>query len=191
MVANVGVHVTEQPPRKSRKRRILDTLHLLISHHDPPYMHRTWSISFRGHTLHICARCSALLIGIVLALYIHIFLVYIPINPITFLGAFIISLPAVIDWSTQTLRIRESRNPVRAITGFLLGYAVGFVLSSFNLFYYLIVVILYSGYTLGFGALSPRIIRWREKRQALREDNPPPLHLSPSSKSRENFEREE
>ncbi|MFX1565307.1 MAG: DUF2085 domain-containing protein [Promethearchaeota archaeon] len=183
--------MTTPSPQKSRKRRILDTLHLLISHHDPPYMHRTWSISFRGHTLHICARCSALLIGIILALYLHLFLLHIPINPITFFGAFFLSLPAVIDWSTQTLRIRESRNPVRALTGFLLGYAVGFVLSSFNLIYYLLVVILYSGYTLGFGALSPRIVQWLEKRQALREDNPPPLPLSPSSTNIENAEREE
>jgi len=64
---------------------------------------------------------------------------------------------------------------MRALTGFLLGYAVGFVLSSFNIIYYLLVVVLYSGYTLGFGALAPRIIRWREKRHALYEDNPPPI----------------
>ena len=182
--------MNEQQP-KSRKRRILNTLHLLISHHDPPYMHRTWSISLRGHTLHICARCSALLVGIILALYIHMFLLYIPINPITFFGAFLLSLPAVIDWSTQTLKMRESRNPMRALTGFLLGYAVGFVLSSFNLIYYIIVVVLYSGYTLGFGALAPRIIRWRERRHAIQEDLPPPLPVSNDSADLENTERDE
>ncbi len=154
-------------------------------------MHRTWAISFRGHTLHICARCSALLVGIILSLYIHIFLIYIPITPITFLGAFLLSLPAVVDWSTQTLQMRESRNPMRALTGFLLGYAVGFVLSSFNIIYYLIVVVLYSGYTLGFGALAPRIIRWREKRHALHEDNPPPLSIRASSIDSENPVRDE
>jgi len=153
-------------------------------------MHRTWSISFRGHTLHICARCSALLAGIILALYVHTFILYIPINPLTFFGAFLLSLPAIVDWSTQTLQIRESRNPMRALTGFLLGYAVGFVLSSLNLIYYLLVVILYSGYTLGFGALAPRIIRRREQRHALREDNPPPLSLSSDSEKNERDEQE-
>jgi uncharacterized membrane protein len=154
-------------------------------------MHRTWSISFRGHTLHICARCSALLVGIILALYFHTFVLFIPMNPITFLGAFLLSLPAVIDWTTQTLRIRESRNPVRALTGFLLGYAVGFVLSSLNLVYYLLVVILYSGYTLGFGALAPRIIRRREQRHAMREPNPPPLQFSSDSENGNDTERDE
>ncbi|MFX1318037.1 MAG: DUF2085 domain-containing protein [Promethearchaeota archaeon] len=183
--------MTDQPPRKSRKRRLLDTLHLLISHHDPPYMHRTWSITFRGHTLHICARCSALLVGIILALYIHIVVIYIPLNPLTFFGAFLLSLPAVVDWSTQTLQMREGRNPIRALTGFLLGYAVGFVLSSFNVIYYLLVVVLYSGYTLGFGAIAPRIIRWRAHRHALREDNPPPLPIKASSVDSENPVRDE
>ncbi len=182
--------MTEQPPKKSRKRRILDTLHLLISHHDPPYMHRTWSISFRGHTLHICARCSALLVGVIFALYLHTFIIFISINPITFLGAFVLSLPAVFDWSTQTLQMRESRNPVRALTGFLLGYSVGYVLSSMSLFYILLVPILYAGYTLGFGALAPRLIRWREKRHALQEENPPPLLISSNSIESENDHRD-
>ncbi|MDO8056564.1 MAG: DUF2085 domain-containing protein [Candidatus Hermodarchaeota archaeon] len=159
-----GIPLTQQPSEPSRKKRFLETLHLLISHHEPPYMHRCWHLRFRGHTLHICARCSALLVGIILALTIHLFFVQIPINPITFLGAFILSLPAVFDWSTQTLELRESRNPFRALTGFLLGYAVGFVLASLNIFYYLLVVILYSGYTLGFGALALRLFRRRNKK---------------------------
>jgi uncharacterized membrane protein len=161
-----GASLTEQPPKPSRKKRFLNTLHLLISHHEPPYMHRCWHIRVRGRTLHICARCSALLLGIVLALTIHLFYIQIPLNPITFLGAFILSLPAVFDWSTQTLELRESRNPFRALTGFLLGYGVGFVLASLNIFYYLLVVILYSGYTLGFGALAPRLIRRHERKNS-------------------------
>ena len=112
-------------------------------------------------------------------------------NPLTFLGAFILSLPAVFDWTTQTLRMRESQNPVRALTGFFLGYAVGFVLASLNLVYYLLVVVLYSGYTLGFGAIAPRIIRWRERRHALREPNPPPLQVSRDSENYNNPERDE
>lgn len=112
-------------------------------------------------------------------------------NPITFFGAFLLSVPAVIDWSTQTLRIRESRNPFRALTGFLLGYAVGFVLSSLNLVYYLLVVVLYSGYTLGFGALAPRIIRRRVQRHAMREPNPPPLQFSSRSENSNDNERDE
>lgn len=167
--------MSEDAPKKSWRRRVLDTLHLLISHHEPPYMNRCWHITLRGHTLHVCARCSALLIGIISAIFFQFFIIYIPVTPVTFFGAFLLSLPAVIDWSTQTLEIRESRNPMRALTGFLLGFAVGYVLSSFNLIYYLIVVILYSGYTLGFGALAPRIAHRLRQRKIPAIEIPPPL----------------
>ena len=146
-------------PHRSRKRQLLDALHLLISHHEPPFMNRCWRISFRGHTLHICTRCSALFVGIPLGLFIQFNIFRIEITPLTFLGAFLLSLPAVVDWSTQTLGLRESRSSMRAFTGFLLGYAVGFVLSSLNLFYVLLVAVLYSGYILGFGALAIFITR--------------------------------
>jgi uncharacterized membrane protein len=113
--------------------------------------------------------------GIITGLFLHMNIFQIPMNPLTFFGAFLLSVPAVIDWSTQTLGLRESRNSIRSITGFLLGYAVGFVLASFNVFYYILVVILYSGYTITFGALAPRIIRRREKRKSPQEDIPPLL----------------
>ena len=183
--------MTEGIPNKSWKRRVIDTLHLLISHHEPPYMNRCWHISLRGHTLHICARCSALLVGIISALFIHLFILPIAVTPITFFGAFLLSLPAVVDWSTQTLEIRESRNPMRALTGFLLGYAVGFVLAFFNILYYLLVVVLYAGYTLIFGAFAPSIIRWRQQRRQPNEDLPQPLPPHSTSPLNNNFERDE
>jgi uncharacterized membrane protein len=183
--------MTEGAPKKSLKRRVVDTLHLLISHHEPPYMNRCWHITYREHTLHICARCSALLIGIISALFIHLFIFPILVNPITFFGAFLLSLPAVIDWSTQTLGIRESENPMRALTGFLLGYAVGFVLASYNIVYYLLVVILYSGYTLIFGAFAPRIIQWLQQRRQLEEKIPITFSPHPTSPRNRNSTRDE
>ena len=152
--------------RRSRKRRILDGIHLLISHHEPPFMNRCWHLTIRGHTLHVCARCSALLVGVLLAMATQFRFLYIPVTPITFFGAFLLSLPAVVDWSTQTLSLRESRNRVRALTGGLLGFAVGYILTSGNLLYYLIVVLLYSGYTLGFGVVAGRIVARRRTRES-------------------------
>jgi uncharacterized membrane protein len=149
--------------RRSRARRFLDGIHLLISHHQPPFMNRCWHLTVRGHTLHVCARCSALLLGVILAMTLQFRFLYIPVTPIAFFGAFLLSLPAVVDWSTQTLELRESRNRVRATTGGLLGFAVGYVLTSGNLLYYLLVVILYSGYTLSFGAVASRIVARRRR----------------------------
>lgn len=180
-----------KPSSLSRKRRLLHALHLLISHHEPPYMNRTWRISFRGRSLHICARCSALLVGIVTGLFIHLYILLIPMNPITFFGAFLLSLPAVIDWSTQTLEIRESRNSIRTLTGFLLGYAVGLVLASHNIIYYILVAVLYSGYTIICGTLAPRLIQCREKQESPQQDIPPLLPSTSSPQSTDYARRDE
>ncbi|MFX1341683.1 MAG: DUF2085 domain-containing protein [Promethearchaeota archaeon] len=180
-----------EPSSPSRRKRILQTLHLLISHHEPPYMNRTWSISFRGRTLHICTRCSALLLGILAGLFIHLYLFLIPMNPITFFGAFLLSVPAVIDWSTQTLEMRESRTFIRAITGFLLGYAVGLVLASNDVIYWILVAVLYSGYTIVFGSLAPRLIERREKRKSPQQDIPPLLPLASSPQRATHDRRDE
>ncbi len=96
-------------------------------------------------------------------------------NPLTFFGAFLLSVPAVIDWSTQTLEMRESRNIIRALSGFLLGYAVGLVLASNDVIYWILVAVLYSGYTIILGTLAPRIIQRREKRKSPPQDIPPLL----------------
>jgi uncharacterized membrane protein len=157
--------MTTNSQEQSRKRRFLNAVHLIISHHEPPFMNRCWHFTVRGHTLHVCARCSALLIGIIAAFTFQFYILYVAVTPLTFSLAFLISLPAAIDWSTQTLVFRESRNSIRALTGFLLGYAVGFSLSSLNLIYYLLVVLLYCGFTLGLGALAPFIIRRFRKDQ--------------------------
>jgi uncharacterized membrane protein len=111
-------------------------------------------------------------VGIISGLFLHLYVLQIPMNPITFFGAFLLSLPAVIDWSTQTLEIRESRNSIRTLTGFLLGYGVGLVLASHNVIYYILVAVLYSGYTIIFGALAPRLIRRREKQESPQQEIP-------------------
>ena len=147
----------------------------------------------RGRTLHICARCSALIVGWVAGGFIHLFVFLIPMNPLTFFGAFLLSLPAVIDWSTQTLEMRESRNFIRAITGFLLGYAVGLVLASNDVIYWILVAVLYSGYVIIFGTLAFRIIQRREKRESPQQDIPPllPPATSPQETTRDGRDEEE
>jgi uncharacterized membrane protein len=41
-----------------------------------------------------------------------------------FIIALILALPAIIDWMTQSVGLRESNNPVRIVTGFLEGVGV-------------------------------------------------------------------
>ena len=171
--------MSSEAPKRSRKRQLLDAIHLFISHHEGPYLRRCWHFTLRGHTLHVCARCSALLLGVILVVASRFWIVTlpvtplnsiiiflaslsaIPITPLTFFIAFLFSLPATIDWSTQTIYLRESKNPLRALTGLLLGFAVGYVLVSFNIFYMILVPILYAGWVLGFSMIAPRIERRR------------------------------
>ena len=41
-----------------------------------------------------------------------------------FIAALILALPAIVDWMTQNVGLRESNNPVRIVTGFLEGVGV-------------------------------------------------------------------
>ena len=41
-----------------------------------------------------------------------------------FITALILALPAIVDWTTQNVGLRESNNPVRIVTGFLEGVGV-------------------------------------------------------------------
>jgi len=41
-----------------------------------------------------------------------------------FITALILAFPAIVDWMTQNVGLRESNNPVRVVTGFLEGVGV-------------------------------------------------------------------
>ena len=41
-----------------------------------------------------------------------------------FITALTLALPAIVDWTTQNVGLRESNNPVRIVTGFLEGVGV-------------------------------------------------------------------
>ena len=102
-------------------------LFLLLSHHKPDKLHRTIHINIRGKTIYLCARCTGKYSAL-LSVFIAWFLgygfpawAYFPL--FTFLP-----LPSVVDWFTQSCKLRESKNTIRVCTGFLLGIAEGLVL---------------------------------------------------------------
>lgn len=99
---------------------------LLLSHHPPSQKNRTFRVPIgRGEELRLCARCVGQTIGAVVALVI-------PISCSTWPQWYCVllvsgmSLPAIIDWTTQTLGYRESHNILRVITGAL--FAAGCIL---------------------------------------------------------------
>ena len=76
------------------------------------------SFNINGRQFPVCARCTGVLIGNVIA-YAMFFIYVMPIW-ICFIGCFIM----LIDWLIQRLSIRESTNIRRLITGIIGGYAL-------------------------------------------------------------------
>ena len=135
-------------------------LFLLLSHHRPEKLHRTIHVSFRGTDLYLCARCTGIYSGI-LSLFVAWFLgfdfpawLYLPLFSI-------LPLPSTVDWLTQSCKLRESRNPIRVSTGYLLGISGGlFLLMLVKGMFYLFLQALAI-----FGAyiFSIYVIAWKTK----------------------------
>ncbi len=100
----------------------------LIAHHFPNRYNRTLQLRRSGRAYHFCARCTGELIGF--GVYIALFLTFpgFASGSSTPLAATLIGIGpivALIDWLTQTVRARESTNPIRVLSGGLVGAAFG------------------------------------------------------------------
>jgi len=113
---------------------------LLLSHHEIENLHRTIHIRFMGKEYYLCSRCAGKYSG-VLAVFVSFLLgLNIP-GEVHLLIMALFPLPSTIDWLTQSIGIRESKNWIRVITGHMLGIAWGLLFISLisgmlNLFLY-------------------------------------------------------
>ena len=92
----------------------------IFSHHDRRHLDRCLRIPFRNREFFLCARCT----GIISGFLIHLFLLRMLLTYNLFTGnvlLFLLPLLPVADWITQRLGYRESVNWIRVSTGFLLG----------------------------------------------------------------------
>lgn len=76
------------------------------------------SFFFRGHQFPVCARCTGVFIGQIIALILRFF-----IKP-KLVICVDMSMILLIDWMIQYLKIKESTNFKRLITGILGGYGL-------------------------------------------------------------------
>ena len=76
------------------------------------------SFSFRGHQFPVCARCTGVLLGNILAY--ALILVYMPPSQVCLIGCTVM----FIDWWVQELNIRQSTNTRRLVTGIIGGYSL-------------------------------------------------------------------
>lgn len=107
-----------------------ETRRYLLAHHEPSEWYRCYAPTVFGQRLHICARCVGIYPGIAAGLVAYAF------GPVWLLDvAFValLPLPALGDWVLTSFTDRRGYNPVRTITGGLLGYGYGLGLLLFFL----------------------------------------------------------
>jgi len=139
-------------------RRLL--LFLLLSHHRPEKLHRTIRVNFRGRNVYLCARCTGIYSGI-LSVFVAWFLgfdfptwLYLPLFSL-------LPVPSTVDWITQSCKLRESKNPIRISTGYILGISCGifFLMLVKGLFYLFLCALA----ILGAYIFSIYVIAWKTK----------------------------
>ena len=138
------------------KEDLHSLLFFLLSHHKPEKLHRTIRISLRGRNVYLCARCTGIYTGI-LSVLIAWFLgfnfpewLYLPLFSI-------LPAPSIVDWLTQSCKLRESRNTIRISTGYLLGISEGlfFLMLIKGLFYlFLFALAVLGGYIFSIYAVA-------------------------------------
>jgi len=97
---------------------------LLLAHHETKDLRRTIHIRFLGKDYYLCSRCTGKYSG-VLAVFVSFLLgLHIPSWMHLLIMAFF-PLPSTIDWLTQSIGMRESKNWIRILTGHMLGIAWG------------------------------------------------------------------
>lgn len=136
-------------------------LFFLLSHHKPEKLHRTIHIRLRGRNVYLCARCTGIYTGI-LSVLVAWFLGFFNLSEWLYLPLFsILPAPSIVDWLTQSCKLRESRNPIRTSTGYLLGISGGlFLLMLIKSMLYLFLQALA---VLGGYFFSIYIVAWKTK----------------------------
>jgi len=106
----------------------------LLSHHTADKIHRCLRLNFGSHQLHLCARCTGSYLGIMTGFF-SLYLFKHALNEVQLVFLIcLLALPALLDWSTQKLDLRESANEIRVATGFLLGLGSVLIMSVNMLF---------------------------------------------------------
>jgi uncharacterized membrane protein len=98
--------------------------------------HNHWvTLNLYGYELRLCARCSGYLLGFTVPLLAssHIMKLSESLDvKVLLIACFLMALPYVVDWLTQSWGMRKSSNGMRLITGFLMGMDV-FLFSRLNI----------------------------------------------------------
>lgn len=100
-------------------------LFLLAAHHPKEKLDHTIRIGFGRKNVYFCSRCTGVALGIAAVFGAALFGLTLPAQYyLPVIG--ILPLFAVIDWFTQSARLRKSTTGLRVSSGFMLGLSEGF-----------------------------------------------------------------
>ncbi len=129
--------------------------YMLLTHHPISAFDHTFFLTFGRTKVYLCSRCSGVITGGVIALFLTHLLEKIYntefSGEIALLLCVIFPIPGLIDWGTQRLLLRKSTTESRLLTGFIIGNALHFM--SFTYKYYLFTFLLLFTYFTVFGLL--------------------------------------
>ena len=147
-----------------RGDEIKESLHTLFSHHPPSHFGHCVRLSFMGHSVYFCSRCTGIYGGLAIGVGVMA-LAGIRLGTtweetwLWFLIALALGFSTVTDWVSQRLTSRKTTNFVRLSTGLLSGFGLAIVFVLGNLAYMLVtlaVMILSVGLV---GVIEARVYR--------------------------------
>jgi uncharacterized membrane protein len=98
--------------------------------------HNHWfTLNIFGYKVRLCARCSGYLLGFATLFFVFNFLsesIRLKSLDLQWPIFFLLGIPLVLDWVTQSWGLRTSNNHVRLITGSLMGMNV-FLFSKYSI----------------------------------------------------------
>jgi uncharacterized membrane protein len=93
----------------------------------PCHRMKSRSLTIKGHTLPLCARCTGILLGYLFFPLLFLFELNFPL----WLGV-ALNLPMVLDGWTQKRKLRLSNNPLRLTTGIISGFGQSIIIVSIS-----------------------------------------------------------
>ncbi len=93
----------------------------LLSHHLPADYHRCYTVSKR-RGIRLCARCTGIYPGIAIGFGLFAFSL-VPGPRLAWIA--LLPLPALVEWTAITATDRRGSNPLRTLTGGMLGVGYG------------------------------------------------------------------
>lgn len=109
----------------AKHRRLPTLLYFALAHHYDDRLNRTILLRLFGWEQYFCTRCTAQWVSFASFACVAPFFTIELQNFIWTLVLFVLPLPALVDWASQSWQLRESTTPIRVLTGSALGMGYG------------------------------------------------------------------